>query len=192
MPANQPIRPIEPPYPPEVDDILATYPMRDGYILNLFRVFANSLRFLHKGTLNLLDRDSPLVMRERELVILRVCANNHCEYEWGVHVGAFAAHVGFSEAQIAATCLGSSAEPCWGAREQTLLCVVDELCHQSKLTVETTEAFNTLWSVEQRLEIFALCGNYHTVSFVANNVALELEDFAARFPRFEQASSAYE
>ena len=69
MTITQPIRPIETPYSPEVDDIFSTYPKRDGYILNLFRVFANSVHFLRKGTLNLLDRDSPLLMRERELVI---------------------------------------------------------------------------------------------------------------------------
>ena len=192
MTTTQSIRPIEPPYPPEVDDIFATYPKRDGYILNLFRVFANSVRFLRKGTLNLLDRDSPLLMREREVVILRVCANNYCEYEWGVHVGAFAEHVGFSETQIEATCLGNSSDACWSAREQTLLCVVDELCSHSKLALETAEAFSNLWSIEQQLEVFALCGNYHTVTFVANNTELELEDFAARFPQLHYAPSLRE
>lgn len=53
------------------------------YLLQLFRVFANSPRFLKKGALNLLDKDSPLTLRQREIVILRVCANNDCEYEWG-------------------------------------------------------------------------------------------------------------
>ena len=44
--------------------ILAKYPGVDGYILSLFRVFANSLRFLKKGAVKLLDPDSGLVVRQ--------------------------------------------------------------------------------------------------------------------------------
>ena len=73
------LTPISEPFPPDVAAILAGYPQRNGYVLQLFRVFANSLRFLKKGTTNLLDRDSPIPMRQREIVILRVCANNDCE-----------------------------------------------------------------------------------------------------------------
>ena len=68
------LSPIEEPYPPEVAEILNRYPQRDGYVLTLFRVFANSLRFLKKGVVNLLDRESPLPMRLREIVILHHAA----------------------------------------------------------------------------------------------------------------------
>jgi hypothetical protein len=47
---------------------------------------------------------------------------------------------------------------------------------------ENLELFQQLWSREEQLEIIALCGTYHTVSFVANCATMELEDFAARFP----------
>src|SRR5690606_3127301 len=109
---NPSLAPIPEPFPEDVAAILAGYPKRDGYVLQLFRVFANSIRFLKKGTVNLLDRDSPLPMRLRELVILRVTANNDCEYEWDVHVTAFAAHVGFTDAQVAATRLDDPCAPC--------------------------------------------------------------------------------
>jgi hypothetical protein len=36
--------------------------------------------------------------------------------------------------------------------------------------------------VAQQLEIFALCGNYHTISFVANAARLQPEAFAAGVP----------
>lgn len=176
------LRPVAEPFTPEVAAILADYPQRNGYILELFRVFANSLRFLKKGTLNLLDRDSPLPMRERELVILRVCAANGCEYEWGVHVGAFADHVGLSETQIRATRLGRPDDACWTSREQTLLSVIDELCSAGTVGDTTLQALQAGWTTEQQLEIFALCGNYHTISFVANAARLTPEPFAARFP----------
>ncbi len=174
--------PLDPPYPADVEAALARYPKRDGYLLSLFRVFANSPRFLRKGTANLLDRDSPLPMRERELVILRVCARRNCEYEWGVHVGAFADHVGFTAAQVEATRLGTADAACWTAREQTLLQVVDELCRDGTLARDTRNRFQATWPVDAQLEILALAGNYQTISFVANVAALPPEPFAARFP----------
>ena len=56
------LKPIEPPYMPEIAEILEKYPQDEsGYILKLFRVFANSIRFATtKDVSNLLDKDSPL------------------------------------------------------------------------------------------------------------------------------------
>ena len=176
------LAPIEEPFSAEVEGIFSTYPKRDGYILQLFRVFGNSTRFLKKGTLNLLDRDSPLSMLQREIIILRVTARNNCEYEWGVHVTAFSQHVGLSETQVRATYLGNHTDTCWNNEESLLIQAVDELCDHGKVTKTTYELFKSLFNVEQQLEVFALCGNYHTVSFVANTAGLPGESFAATFP----------
>lgn len=173
---------VEPPYSEELDSLLSRYPKPNGYLLKLFRVFANSKRFLRKGVLDLLDRESPLTMRQRELVILRTCANNNCEYEWGVHVAGFAKHVRLTEEQISSTRLGSPDAPCWSSDERTLLLAVDELCQSGSLSRETRDLFQALFTVEQQLEVFALCGNYHTVCFVANCSEIEGEPFGARFP----------
>lgn len=176
------LQPVADPFTPEVAAALAGYPRRDGYLLRLFRVFANSPRFLKKGVLNLLDRDSPLPMRQRELVILRVCAANGCEYEWGVHVAAFAGHVGLTDEQVRATRLGDACSSCWAEDEALLIEVVDQLCARGDLDQVTLDAFQTRWDNTAQLEILALCGNYHTISFVANAARLEPEAFAARFP----------
>lgn len=176
------LTPVEEPYAPEVAQILSTYPQRDGYILKLFRVFAHSTRFLKKGVANLLDRESPLPMRLREIVILRVTANNDCEYEWGVHVAAFGEHVKFTPEQIQATRLGDHTAACWSGEESLLIQVVDELCATGRVQDETFSRFQQAFSVEQQLEILALCGNYHTVSFVANTARLDGEPFAVKFP----------
>jgi alkylhydroperoxidase family enzyme len=181
------LAPIEEPFPPEVTALLAHYPKRDGYVLQLFRVFANSLRFLKKGTVNLLDQDSPLPRRQREIVILRVCANNDCEYEWGVHVTAFAAHVGLTDRQVAATRIGDHRDDCWSGDESVLIRAVDELCGSGRIRPVTYADVQALFSVEQQLELLALCGNYHTVCFVANTAGLEGEPFGARFPKGEAA-----
>lgn len=90
---GQRLEALEPPFPPAVEELLAKYPRRDGQLLALFRVFAHSERFLGRVP-NLLDVDSPLPLRERELVILRTTGHHRDEYEWGVHVTAFAGAAG--------------------------------------------------------------------------------------------------
>ncbi len=178
----QVLAPVPDPLAPEASAVLDGYPKRNGYLLQLFRVFANSLRFLRKGTLNLLDRDSPLTLRQREIVILRVCANNGCEYEWGVHVTAFASHAGLTAGQVAATVPGHEDSDGWNAEDSDLLRGVDELCAHGRMQPPTLHAFRRRFALAQQLEILALCGNYHTISFVANSADLEPEAFAAQFP----------
>jgi AhpD family alkylhydroperoxidase len=177
------LAPIAEPFSPEVIDALKRYPQRDGYIIGLFRVFANSMRHLRKGFVNLLDRESPLAMREREIIILRISANNRCEYEWGVHVTAFGAHAGLTPEQIEATASLNHVAPRWNARESLLIQALDELCANGRMQPQTLDAFRDTWNLEQQLEIFALAGNYHAIAFVANSSDLKLEEFAARFPR---------
>lgn len=176
------LSPIEEPYAEGVAAILKHYPQQNGYLLKLFRVFGNSLRFLGKGVPNLLDKESPLPLRERELVILRVTANLDCEYEWGVHVAAFADAAGFDERQVTATKQGKPDAACWSEKEQLLLKAVDELCENGGITPDTYTAVAGHWSREQQLEILALAGTYHTVSFVANTSGIDNEPFGATFP----------
>lgn len=176
------LQPVEAPYSPEVAKSLERYPRQGDYLLALFRTFANSKRFLEKGVANLLDRDSPLPLRQREIVILRVTSNLNCEYEWGVHVAVFAAAARLTDQQVAATRLEAPGEADWSETEVLLLRVVDEICRQGRVSDATLPRFESAWSLEQQLEILALCGNYHTVAFVANTARLSPEAFAARFP----------
>ena len=46
----------------------------------------------------------------------------------------------------------------------------------------TLVQFRTEYSKQQQLEICALAGAYHTVSFVANMAQMEDEPFGAKFP----------
>jgi len=178
------LKPIEPPYSAEVAKIFKQYPQgEDGYIILLFRVFANSIRFItKKGVLNLLDKDSPLTLREREIVILRVTADMDCEYEWGVHVNAFAKAAKLTHEQVTATRLAEDDAKCWTPKESLLVRCVDELCAHAKIQDDTYKQFQEGWDLEQQLEIMALCGNYHTVGFVANTSRIPLEKMSAKFP----------
>lgn len=176
------LAPLDPPFPPAVAELLKHYPQQGGYLLSLFRTFANSVRFLQKGVPNLLDAESPLSLRQREIVILRTTAKCDCEYEWGVHVAAFAKRAAFTEAQIAATRLAPADDPCWTAEESTLVRAVDELCEGAAITAATLQMIETFYTRDQQLEILALAGAYHTVSFVANTARLPNEPFGVRFP----------
>ncbi len=177
------LKPISEPFPEDVARLLDNYPKIDGYILELFRTFANSVRFLQKGVPNLLDKASPLPLRIREITILRVTANNNCEYEWGVHVSIFSEPAGLDPAQISATRSRTIDPSLWAAQEVGLLRAIDELCASGVMKTNTLEQFEDDWTLEQQLEILALCGTYHTISFVANTARLGNEKFAAEFPR---------
>ncbi len=179
------LRPIEVPFAENVARLLQRYPQgKDGYILKLFRVFANSLRFAtDKGVSNLLDRQSPLTLREREIVILRVTARKDCEYEWGVHVSTFSQAAELSDEQVAATRTDASTAPCWTEQEQVLIACVDQLCDSARIADASYIRFQSFWDLEQQLEILSLCGNYHLVCFVANTTRIDNEAFGATFPR---------
>ena len=176
------LQPLAHPMPAEISTIMARYPRQDGYLLNLFRTFANSARFARKAVPNLLDKESPLPLRIREIVILRVTANRNCAYEWGVHVAIFARAAKFTDDQVRATRLGPATDPIWPDKEQRLLQVVDELCLNAVVPDDLLDGFQRDWTLDQQLEILALCGTYTTISLVANTARLEREPFAVPFP----------
>lgn len=150
--------------------------------MSLFEVFANSPRFLAKGVPNLLDDESPLSLRRREITILRLTARLNCEYEWGVHVAAFAKHAELSAAEIAATCQARSSADVWSKDDAVLVEAVDAFADGATLRPDLRLAFEEIFDLEQQLEIAALCGAYRTVCIVALLADLPPEPFAPRFP----------
>ena len=175
------IAPLEPPYAPEIQEQFDLI-MRGAPPLTLFRVMASNGRAWEKFRAgSLLDR-GPLSLREREIVIDRTCALTRCEYEWGVHVAAFARAAGLTEAQIRATVCEAADAPCWSASEQALISAVDALHERATLSDDEFKALSTHYDDAKILEIIMLCGFYRTVSYLANGLALPLEETAARFP----------
>jgi alkylhydroperoxidase family enzyme len=175
------IAPLQPPYPPEIGEQFARI-MRGAPPLVLFRVMAGHARAWEKfrgGSL--LDR-GPLTLREREIVIDRTCARTGCEYEWGVHIAAFAEAAHLTGEQVRATVLGDSDASCWSAAEQALIAAVDALHERATLSEAEFKALSAHYEDAKILEIIQLCGFYRTVSYLANGLALPLEENAARFP----------
>jgi len=175
------IAPLEPPYTPEIQQQFDRI-MRGAPPLTLFRVMAGHARAWEKFRAGgLLDR-GPLNLREREIVIDRTCAKNGCEYEWGVHVAAFAEAAHLTDAQVRATVLGDADAACWSAPEQALIAAVDALHDRATLSDAEFKALSAHYDDAKILEIILLCGFYRTVSYLANALALPLEKTAARFP----------
>ncbi|WP_298563104.1 carboxymuconolactone decarboxylase family protein [uncultured Aliiroseovarius sp.] len=176
------LKPKIEPFTENLARIMQRYPRIDGYLLNLFRVFANSERFAEKAVPNLLDKDSPLSLRHREIAILRVTANRRCEYEWGIHVSLFAKAAKLTRQEVEDTCSTVPNPDLWPERELNLMAVIDELLRSGSPSKEARTTFAEIWTAEQQLEILALCGTYSTISFVANLSGLRNEPFAACFP----------
>jgi alkylhydroperoxidase family enzyme len=175
------IAPLEPPYQGEIQEQFDRI-MRGAPPLMLFRVVASNPRAWEKFRAgSLLDR-GPLSLREREIVIDRTCALTRCEYEWGVHVTAFAKAAQLSEAQIRATVLEGADAPCWSAPERALIAAVDALHARATLSADEFKSLKAHYDDAKIFEIILLCGFYRTVSYLANGLDLPLEDNAARFP----------
>ena len=176
------IAPLESPYPPETAAQFDRI-MRGAPPLMLFRVIAGNARAWEKFTAgSLLDR-GPLSLRAREIVIDRTCARTGCEYEWGVHVAAFAQAAHLTEEQVSATVLGAAEAGCWSPAEKALVAVVDALHERATLSEAEFAGLSAHFDDAQIFEIILLCGFYRTVSYLANGLALPLEEKAARFPR---------
>ena len=175
------IAPLQPPYAPDMAEQFDRS-MRGAPPLMLFRVMAGNARAWEKFRAgSLLDR-GPLSLREREIVIDRTCARTGCEYEWGVHVTAFADAAKLTEEQVRATVLGTAAEACWSEPEQALIAAVDALHDRATLSDAEFAGLSAHFDEAKIFEVILLCGFYRTVSYLANGLALPLEEKAARFP----------
>ena len=181
------IRPIEPPYEPEVALHLAAMMPPGVEPLRLFKILARNPRILGKIRAgNLLDRGS-LDRVDRERAILRTCARCGSEYEWGVHVAVFARRYGIPEDKLAGTVLWDARDARWSERERTIMRLVDELHDTASVSEDLFTDLANGFEPDQIVELIVLIGFYHTISFVTNGLSVELEEGAERFPAAEPA-----
>ena len=177
------VEPISPPYSPEVAEDLARLMPPGHDPLLLFRAVAHNprvLRRMRKG--GLLDPGS-ISAAQRELVILRTTARCGSEYEWGVHVAFFAARVGLSSEEVAATVCGGPDDPLWSPEQALLVRLCDELHDSSTVSDGLFAALRESFTEAQLVELTMLVGLYHAVSMMTRVLELPPEPGAARFPR---------
>lgn len=191
IPAAPRIEPLAPPYAPELDALLARMtPPGAPSILALFRVLAHNPELATRSTGwggYLLGRKASLALRDREVVIDRVCARCGAQYEWGVHVAAFGEAAGFSPEQNAAIAdpdlrqtqddrVSSLTE-----RDRLLVRMADELHDTATVSDELWPQLAAVWTPAQLVELLMLAGWYHAISYVCNAARVPLEDWAARW-----------
>jgi 4-carboxymuconolactone decarboxylase len=178
------IAPLDPPYAPPVEETLRRMMPPGLEPLKLFRMIAHHPQVLDRfrSTGTYLLNFGEVEMLDRELIIHRTCARCRCEYEWGVHVTAFGRPGGLSEDQIRATVDGDPEEACWSERQSLLIRLADELHETAAISDPLWEQLASLWSEQELIELIAIAGFYHLVSFLANGARVEREQAAERFP----------
>jgi 4-carboxymuconolactone decarboxylase len=185
------IPPLEPPYDPEIAELLGKFPAGPGdEPLKLFRTLAvhpdlaSRMRPLGGGVL----RHGQVDPREREIVIHRACARAGAEYEWGVHAVAFGRPLGLSDAQLAATVHGDADDPAWSERDALLVRLCDELHDTAMVSDRLWARLAPEWNPAELLELVLTAAWYRLISCVINAAGVELEEWAERYPSPATAS----
>jgi alkylhydroperoxidase family enzyme len=178
---------LAPPYAPELEALLTRMnPPAAPSILSLFRVLAHNPVLAERSTSwggYLLGRKASLPLRDREVVINRVCALCGAEYEWGVHVAAFADAAGFTAEQNAAIADPDAHDAALAPRDRLLVRMVDELHASSTIGDALWPQLAAVWTDSQLVELLMLAGWYHAISYVCNAARVPLEPWGARWQR---------
>lgn len=180
------IPPLDPPYAPETEAMLARWmppdsglePLRLFRTLGLHEELAARMRPLGAGIL----AHGRLAPRLREVMIHRTCALCGAEYEWGVHARVFGRPLGLSDEQLASTVHGCAEDAVWGAAEAAVFALADELHHSSGVSDRLFGRLTEHFSPAEILELVITAGWYHTVAYVINAAGVEHEEWAMRFP----------
>jgi alkylhydroperoxidase family enzyme len=177
------VEPLAPPFPAELQAVFDKIMPPGVPPLVLFTTLARVPRVYDRFRAgSLLDR-GPLTLRQREIVIHRTCARCACAYEWGVHAAFFAERTGLTMEHLQSTARGGADDSVWSNDERLLIRLADELHDTAELSEELWNGLQAAYSIEQLMELIALTGFYHSVSFFANSLRLPLEPFARPFPR---------
>jgi 4-carboxymuconolactone decarboxylase len=181
------IEPLVPPFDADLQALLQKMtPPGAPSILALFRVLAHNPALAERSTVwggYLLGRKASLSLRDREVVIDRVCARCGAEYEWGVHVSAFAEAARFTEAQTAAIADPGADHSVLPERDRLLVQMVDELHDTAHVSDALWQRLAAVWSPAQLVELLMLAGWYHSISYVCNAARVPLEEWGARWQR---------
>jgi alkylhydroperoxidase family enzyme len=174
------ITPLPPPHHPSIAEDLQKLMPPGVAPLRLFTTLAHSPRVLGRVRRGGLLDPGPVPVREREIVILRTTALCGAEYEWSVHVGFFAAAAKLSADEIDATCTGRTDS--FPPRERALFEMCEALHRDARLGDDLWARLAIDRTAAELIELIALAGQYHMVSYLVNALGIELEAGARRFP----------
>jgi alkylhydroperoxidase family enzyme len=179
------IVPLQPPYADDVAATLARMSAPGVEPIALFRTLARNPAMAEAMTTwgrYELGRTLGLTRRDREIVVDRTTARCGCEYEWGVHVAYFADRVGLTAGQITSLVHGGATDPCWTDERDRLLIEASDALH------DRHDVDDALWrrlaatfGDAALLDLLALAGWYHAVSYLARATRLAPEPGAPTF-----------
>jgi 4-carboxymuconolactone decarboxylase len=181
------IAPLEAPFEPEAAAQLEHW-MPPGSGIEPLALFRTLVR--HEGLAarmrplgaGILGRDASVPIELREVMIDRTCALTGAEYEWGVHVAAFAGAAGLDKEQVRSTAAGSQRDACWDERQAAVMALAEELHETSTISGALWGRLESLLSTEQLIELIVTAGWYHVIAYICNGLRVPLEQWAARFP----------
>lgn len=180
------IAPLEPPYEPGIDQLLAKWmPPGSGVTpLALFRTLAvhdelaARMRPLGAGLLG----SRVVAPLAREVLIARTCALCHAEYEWGVHAVAFGKPLGLTDQQLFSTVHGVPEDDCWNSEQRNIIRLADALHHTGTISDQLFDDLKTDFDDKQILELTTTVGWYHTIAYIIGVAGVAAEPWAGRFP----------
>jgi hypothetical protein len=176
------LAPLAAPYPDDVAPLLESLRMGLPEPLALFRTLAHAPRVLGRIQAGgLLDR-GPVPLRLREIVILRTTARCGAGYEWGVHVAGFAAKALLTEEDVRATATLGARGHRWTEQEALAIELVDTLHDTAHVSDALYETLAAAFAPEVLVELIALVGFYHLISFQVNALRIAREAFAPALP----------
>lgn len=175
------IQPATPPFDQEAGEIIHRT-MKGQPPLHLFSTLARDPRLARKFFAGGLLDKGHLTLRQRELIIDRTTALCGSEYEWGVHVSAFAEKAGLTAEQTYSTVRGSAEDACWSEEDRLLVRLCDALHHDCDVDDALWHALSAKFDENTLMEMLMLAGFYRTVSYLTNAVRMPLESTGARFP----------
>ena len=127
-------------------------------------------------------RDGALEARDRELLLLRICALSGAEYEWGIHACGYSAASGLSENTIEATFSSASDAAHWSDRERLLIQLAEEFESSADISDQLWNEIRAVFSEQQILELLFVAGFYRLIAFTVNAVRAPPEAWAMTFP----------
>ncbi|MFT3855757.1 MAG: carboxymuconolactone decarboxylase family protein [Ilumatobacteraceae bacterium] len=163
---------------PEIADLLAKGGMNgpNGKPLNIFGTLAHHPGLMRRWMVfatHVLSK-STLTPRDRELVILRIGARCHSQYEFSQHA-IIARRSDITADEIEATKQPIDAHP-WSTKDAALLRAADELHDDARISDATWATLTAELSTEQMMDVIFAVGQYNLVSMFLNTAGVQLDE----------------
>jgi AhpD family alkylhydroperoxidase len=113
-----------------------------------------------------------MLLRERELVVLRTARRCGCDYELSQHYPR-AATAGLTSEEIERTAGGPDADG-WDEFDAALLRTVDELHDESLVSDATWKVLGSRYGKEELIQLVMLIGYYHMLAYFMNSLGVQL------------------